>query len=87
MKYKTDSERLYRLLCFVATVHIEVFWVVTLCCLAGGYYRFGELYCLHVQGPAYITQQIPQPTHFDPGDECNIFLQKVGNHQQDYTVS
>jgi hypothetical protein len=37
--------------------------------------------------PAYITDPIPHPTHFNPDDGGNMFLWNISIRLQGYTVS
>jgi len=36
-------------------IKVEVFWVVASCSVAVGYHRFGEPYCLHIQGETLVS--------------------------------
>jgi hypothetical protein len=37
--------------------------------------------------PVCITKPIPHPTHFNPEEGGNMFLQNVGIHLEGFTVS
>jgi hypothetical protein len=56
-------------------VQIVVFWVVTLYDIVGGYQSFGRIYCHHLQGNDFCSE-----------DGGRMSLRDVGNHLQDHTV-
>jgi hypothetical protein len=63
---------------------VIIFRYVTLCRLVDVYRRFGEAYCLHIQGrSASRATQTP----LDPEDGGNMFLRKIGKILPDYMAS
>jgi hypothetical protein len=47
----------------VSKVQVEVFWVVTPCSVVVGYQRFGEVFCLHLQGELPVIHENPNLLH------------------------
>jgi hypothetical protein len=55
-------------------IKVEVFWVVASCSVAVGYHRFGEPYCLHIQGETLVFCRNIKLHHYP--EDLDLYLHR-----------